>query len=599
MIYMTPFHHIKTVLQKGKFYICYLAIMASYIYSLFGSSPAQAAATPVAKICVPGAGIISYNSDIHAYNAGILPYNPDIHAYNADIRRSELTFIREFEGGGFGIVWKGRWRGKDVAIKVLRQQTLNSDVIEEFRNEARIMGSLHHNNIVQYLGMCNEDGHRALIMEFCDKGSLNTWLRTTEAEDWKIRERMCLEISSAIAFLHEKNIQHRDLKSLNVLVTGSLVCKIADFGLAKVKRSTSTLTPTQAGTALWCAPELLKGTSGNSKATDVYSLGLVLWEITSRKYPYEDAPNNDVALFWIRDGKKETIPPDTPEYLAVAIRECWAEADKRPRAEEVERRIRYKEKTSALISDAASAARPASVQYREREKESPAAAAARPAGARRGPDRDAVRLPDGTLAYDARYGTWERGYVSPKTLQAYQLCDTGNHDESHELFIEAAEEGDPEAQLRLYFLYSSKKLKNNRAAIHWLKESAESGYAPAEMELGDYYYFRDYDDMIKFQYGDVGSNSTKQNLRNAKKWYQAAADHGHMLAKFNLANFYYGFGDFSKALTIFQQIVRAGGELGDNTRAKIDDIKDTMKGIEEGDYHYRNVVTRDVDRWLA
>jgi serine/threonine protein kinase len=138
--------------------------------------------------------------------------------------------------------------------------------------------------------------------------------------------------------LFAENILHRDLKSLNVLLDDRYRAKLCDFGLAKVKTETSSSTKNEvAGTLAWMAPELFKRKAIYTKKADIYSYGMVLWEIAARQLPYQDANGNQALISkWVSEGEREEIPDDTPPKLASLIKFCWeAEPDKRPSAEQV------------------------------------------------------------------------------------------------------------------------------------------------------------------------------------------------------------------------------------------------------------------------
>ena len=262
----------------------------------------------------------------------------------------ELTLERKLGEGGFGVVHKGTWKGREVAVKVLKVQSLNADLKEEFDKEAALMTHLDHKNIVKYLGRCEEPDPLALVMEFCAKGSLDRWLKEIEASSWSLREKVGVGVAQGVAYLHSKKLQHRDLKSLNVLLTNDLDARVADFGLSKIKRYTDTTTAGTRGTPLWMAPELIEGSPGHTFSSDVYALGMVLWEITARKFPYEDAPNGSIALHWIAEGKKETVPTDTPPYLKEIILECWQKVGDRPSADYVAKQLATKGGTKSALA---------------------------------------------------------------------------------------------------------------------------------------------------------------------------------------------------------------------------------------------------------
>ena len=205
--------------------------------------------------------------------------------------------------GSYGDVYRGTWEGKEIAIKELLLKKLSDQMQTDFNNETQIMAACQSERIVRLFGVCLEVGHYAIVMEYMPKGSLYQFLQDPKNDlPWTLRWRLSIEIGEGVNYLHQKEIIHRDLKSLNVLLDSDLHAKISDFGLSKVKletSSTSTTTRTQAGTVRWKAPELFKRKAVPTKASDVYSYGMVLWEITSRQIPFKDATSEVIAMGWI------------------------------------------------------------------------------------------------------------------------------------------------------------------------------------------------------------------------------------------------------------------------------------------------------------
>ena len=246
--------------------------------------------------------------------------------------------------GGYGDVYKATWHGTEVAVKQLHLKILSETAQEEFSHESQLMAQNPFPHIVGLYGICDEEGHKALVMEYMAKGSLRSVLENpNEAFPWDRRWSIAMDIGNGLNYLHQKNILHRDLKSHNILLDANYRAKIGDFGLAKVKleSSSSTKSNKAVGTARWMAPELLDmdNPSSPNKASDVYSYGMVLWEISTREIPFKNAPNEMVATLWIANKKKETIPSDCPPAYGEVIKETWLDPACRPSAEEVVSRL--------------------------------------------------------------------------------------------------------------------------------------------------------------------------------------------------------------------------------------------------------------------
>lgn len=133
------------------------------------------------------------------------------------------------------------------------------------------------------------------------------------------------DIVSGTTYLHFNNGIHRDLKSLNILITKKYEAKICDFGQATLKIATASKSNTSSriGTIRWMAPGSNQTTSKYSKASDTYALGMVLWEIASERILYWDVADNTLALAMIRRGEQEGIPENTPQRYSDAVRSCW------------------------------------------------------------------------------------------------------------------------------------------------------------------------------------------------------------------------------------------------------------------------------------
>jgi tRNA A-37 threonylcarbamoyl transferase component Bud32 len=230
-------------------------------------------------------------------------------------------------GGSYGTVYKTKWHYTDVAIKQLHVKTLDDDTVEDFKREAEMMVQMTHPNIIRLYGVCVDPGHYSLVMEYMPKGSLYQFLHSRQEISWPIRWSIALDIGKGIYHLHSKNILHRDLKSLNVLLDENFRAKLCDFGMSLIRTETSRQTNNSAtdeatGTVSWMAPELFNGQKYTQKA-DVYSYGMILWEIAARKAPYEDFENGRLIKLHVEEGKRETMPEKTPISYARLIAKCW------------------------------------------------------------------------------------------------------------------------------------------------------------------------------------------------------------------------------------------------------------------------------------
>ena len=174
-------------------------------------------------------------------------------------------------------------------------------------------------------------------------------LHRQKASHLALRQPIALDVANGLAFLHQcppHGILHRDLKSQNVLLTEYLCAKLADFGLSKVRVESSRSqyyaqsSSKSVGTIPWMAPECFGIRPKYSKKSDMYAYGMVLWELISRRMPYEEVTEPNEIRDAIKSGEREEIPEQTtnpreevPVSFKNVIRFCWfQEVDKRPRA---------------------------------------------------------------------------------------------------------------------------------------------------------------------------------------------------------------------------------------------------------------------------
>lgn len=228
---------------------------------------------------------------------------------------SEIEITRRIGEGSFGEVFLGSFRGTKVAVKRLRafddnpggeQRRSGSDyepaMLGVFQNfferEIEILATIRHPNVVNFVGACHTPPDVCLVTEYCARGSLDNLLHKSGLHlDIVKKVEFALDIARGMCCLHAQKppVVHRDLKTANLLVSARFEVKVADFGLSRIKDHAQ-LTNSRAGlegTIEYCAPEVLRGEPFTEKC-DVWSFGVVLWELIHRQRPYADA---DVPIF--------------------------------------------------------------------------------------------------------------------------------------------------------------------------------------------------------------------------------------------------------------------------------------------------------------
>ncbi|XP_043294959.1 mitogen-activated protein kinase kinase kinase 7 isoform X1 [Cervus elaphus] len=236
--------------------------------------------------------------------------------------------------GAFGVVCKAKWRAKDVAIKQIESESERKAFIVELRQLSRV----NHPNIVKLYGACLNPV--CLVMEYAEGGSLYNVLHGAEplpyytaahAMSWS------LQCSQGVAYLHSmqpKALIHRDLKPPNLLlVAGGTVLKICDFGTACDIQTHMT---NNKGSAAWMAPEVFEG-SNYSEKCDVFSWGIILWEVITRRKPFDEIGGPAFRIMWaVHNGTRPPLIKNLPKPIESLMTRCWSkDPSQRPSMEEI------------------------------------------------------------------------------------------------------------------------------------------------------------------------------------------------------------------------------------------------------------------------
>ncbi|KAL0740738.1 hypothetical protein Bca4012_082251 [Brassica carinata] len=261
-------------------------------------------------------------------NQPLLPYQ------EWDIDFSELTVGTRVGIGFFGEVFRGVWNGTDVAIKLFLEQDLTAENMEDFCNEISILSRVRHPNVVLFLGACTKPPRLSMITEYMELGSLYYLIHMSGQKkklSWHRRLRMLRDICRGLMCIHRMKIVHRDLKSANCLVDKHWTVKICDFGLSRIMTDENMKDTSSAGTPEWMAPELIRQEPFTEKC-DIFSLGVIMWELSTLRKPWEGVPPEKV-IFAVAHEKSRLEIPDGP--LSKLIADCWAEPQERPSCEEI------------------------------------------------------------------------------------------------------------------------------------------------------------------------------------------------------------------------------------------------------------------------
>ncbi|CDW52096.1 Mitogen activated protein kinase kinase kinase [Trichuris trichiura] len=249
-----------------------------------------------------------------------------------DIAFEDLIFEELIGVGGFGKVFKGFYQGETVAIKAARIDSEDEieQILETVRQEAQLFHLLRHPNVAALRGVCLSLPNLCLVLEFYAGGPLNRILSAYKVPpdvliDWAV------QIACGMNYLHTEapiSLVHRDLKSSNVLVKEPIVggnlknltLKIIDLGLAREACGTTRMSV--CGTYAWMAPEVIKS-STFSKASDVWSYGVLLWELLTGEVPYKGIDALAIAYGVAVNKLTLPIPSSCPEELSKIMTACW------------------------------------------------------------------------------------------------------------------------------------------------------------------------------------------------------------------------------------------------------------------------------------
>lgn len=274
---------------------------------------------------------------------------------STDILVQDIQIEEHLAKGGFKDVYRAKWRGEEVAVGIIDTQKLADDDLSDIEKELNLLKQLRHDNIVNFMGMSKLMGYPKtsdkdkkkqklkcqkvyILTEFCPFGDLSDYMQSRKRPSLKRQVELMYDIAFGVSYLHHRRpdvIIHRDLKSTNILIDKDERAKIADFGLAKIKnKARKLLMHSVVGTLNWQAPEMWKNQPSYTESVDIYSCGLIFWEILQwgNVYPFDGL--NDFQIYE-KVGKKNLRPSideiKAPKELLDLIESMWqADPKKRP-----------------------------------------------------------------------------------------------------------------------------------------------------------------------------------------------------------------------------------------------------------------------------
>ncbi len=218
--------------------------------------------------------------------------------------------LEKIGNGGMATVYKAKCHvlNRYVAIKILKDEfTTDSEFIKKFNTEAQSAASLTHPNIVSIFDVCNEDNLYYIVMELIQGKTLKEIITEDGILSWKWSVNIAIQIASALETAHKNNIIHRDIKPHNIIITEDGMAKVTDFGIAKaVSNSTITAFGTTIGSVHYFSPEHARGGYTDAKS-DLYSLGIVMYEMLTGRVPFDADTPVSVALKQVQEEPVDPI----------------------------------------------------------------------------------------------------------------------------------------------------------------------------------------------------------------------------------------------------------------------------------------------------
>ena len=223
---------------------------------------------------------------------------------------NRYEIIEKIGNGGMATVYKAKCHvlNRYVAIKILKDEfTTDSEFIKKFNTEAQSAASLTHPNIVSVFDVCNEGNLYYIVMELIQGKTLKEIIVEDGILSWKWSVNIAIQIASALETAHKNNIIHRDIKPHNIIITEDGIAKVTDFGIAKaVSNSTITAFGTTIGSVHYFSPEHARGGYTDAKS-DLYSLGIVMYEMLTGKVPFDADTPVSVALKQVQEEPVDPI----------------------------------------------------------------------------------------------------------------------------------------------------------------------------------------------------------------------------------------------------------------------------------------------------
>ncbi|RIA87454.1 kinase-like domain-containing protein [Glomus cerebriforme] len=275
---------------------------------------------------------------------------------------SQIKDLKEIARGGYGIIYQANWKDetvKTVAIKkFLNQKDFNGYFLNELRSHFKCCNC---GCINRCYGITKDpkSNDYMLVLQFAKGGNLHDFLKTNFSNiTWEEKVEILYQISIGLRNIHDKDFIHRDIHSGNILYLEpnpqwkiNKRWQIGDLGLAQPAQPTNVSNNEIYGVMPYIAPEIFQG-ADFSKASDVYSMGMIMWELTTGCKPFANIGHNHVLTYSIIDGIRPEITEDTPECIVNLMKRCWdSDPNKRPSMNEIHKTLSEIHKTLSDVKN--------------------------------------------------------------------------------------------------------------------------------------------------------------------------------------------------------------------------------------------------------
>jgi len=273
-----------------------------------------------------GASCSGFNSRANQFLTGILgclkPLWPSNFLKSKETNQKEEDWEIPFErirdlqwlgSGAQGAVFLGRLNNELVAVKKVKDRA---------EADLKHLRKLNHPNIVHFKGVCIQSPCYCIVMEYCPYGQLYDVMKNGRQIPPHLVIEWSKQIASGMQYLHSRKIIHRDLKSPNVLLSYNDTLKISDFGISRQWTEGDTKL-SFAGTVSWMAPEVIRVESCSEKV-DVWSFGVVLWELLTCEIPYKGVDQSAIMWGVGNNSLQLPIPPSIPDGFKLLMKQCWS-----------------------------------------------------------------------------------------------------------------------------------------------------------------------------------------------------------------------------------------------------------------------------------